>query len=264
MHMIRFNNSGKLVWDQQVTNLTSTRKGYTNGARFVWWYQHHGRLAYDGKNYAAYFGTAITVKNGSCVDIHEGDRLQVVNSAGNIVKAKSFDFGCSHAWTSRVIYDPAKKKFVAVCATDNECRIAQPNPYRTVAASVCDGTLFGGDLVLAKTGYWEAWTQGNAVRLSRFTTGKANKTVKPGVATEHPHMVKYGANRMVLSWGSGAKTKFRILNRSTGATIGATLTVAVKDHNYTALKEYKDGSVAYPAAGGTTTSIKIARVMPMA
>jgi hypothetical protein len=264
MHMIRFNTSGKLVWDQQVTNLTSSRKGYTNGARFVWWYQHHGRLAYDGKNYAAYFGTAITVKNGSCVDIHEGDRLQVVNSAGTIVKAKSFDFGCSHAWTSRVLYDPVKKKFVAVCATDNECRIAQPNPYRTVAASVCDGTLFGGDLVLAKTGYWEAWSQGNAVKLSRFTTGKANKTVKPGVATEHPHMAKFGANRMVLSWGSGAKTKVKILNRSTGATIGSTLTVAVKDHDYTALKAYKDGSVAYPAVGGTTTSIKIARVMPMA
>jgi len=264
MHMIRFNNSGKLVWDQQVTNLTSSRKGYTNGARFVWWYQHHGRLAYDGKNYAAYFGTAITVKNGSCVDIHEGDRLQVVNSAGTIVKSKSFDVGCSHAWTSRVVYDPVKKKFVAVCATDNECRIAQPNPYRTVAASTCNGTLFGGDLVLAKTGYWEAWSQGNTVRLSRFTTGKANKTVKPAVSTQHPHLVKYGKNRMLISWGSGAKTKVKILNRSTGAPIGATLTLGVKDHNYTAFKEYKDGSVAYPAAGSTPTSIRIARVMPMA
>ncbi len=71
MHLIRFNTSGKLVSNTQVTNLTSTRKGYSNGARFVWWYQHHGRLAFDGTNYSAYFGTAITVKNGNCVDIHQ-------------------------------------------------------------------------------------------------------------------------------------------------------------------------------------------------
>ena len=41
-----------------------------------------------------------------------------------------------------------------VCTTDNNCRIAQPNPYRTVAAGTCDGTLFGGDIVNAgTTGY---------------------------------------------------------------------------------------------------------------
>ncbi|GAA3607237.1 hypothetical protein GCM10022223_24020 [Kineosporia mesophila] len=263
IHMIRFNTSGKQVWDQQVTNLTSARKGYTSGARFAWWYQHHGRLAYDGTNYAAYFGTAITVKNGSCVDIHEGDRMQVVNSAGNIVKSKSVDVGCSHAWTSRIIYDPTKKKFVMVCATDNDCRIAQPNPYRTVAASKCDGTLFGGDLVLAGTGYWTAWSQGNAVKISRFTTGAANKTVKPGVATQHPHLVRYSKSKMLLTWGSGAKTKAKVLSRSTGATIGSTLTINVKDHNYMSFKEFKDGSAAYAAAGATTNYIKIARVMPI-
>ncbi len=264
MHLIRFDTSGKLVFDRQVTNLNSSRKGYSDGARFVWWYQHHGRLAFDGTNYAAYFGTAITVKNGNCVDIHQGDRMQVVNAAkGTIVKNKSIEVGCSHAWTSRIVYDPAKKKFVMTCATDNECRIAQPNPYRTVAASRCDGTLFGGDTVLAKAGYWTAWSQGNATKVSRFTTGKANKTVSPGAATQHPHLVKYGKNRMLLSWGSGANTKAKILNRSTGATIGSTLTLKVKDHNYTAFKEYKDGSVAYPAAGSSTSHIKIARVLPM-
>ena len=98
--MIRFDNSGHQVWDRQVTNLTSSRGGYDNGARFVWWYQHHGRLASDGKNYAAYFGVAITVQNGNCVDIHEGDRMQVVNASGALVSGHdSFAVGCSHAWT---------------------------------------------------------------------------------------------------------------------------------------------------------------------
>jgi hypothetical protein len=35
----------------------------------------------------------------------------------------------------------------------------------------------------------------------------------------------------------------------------------VRDHAYQAVKPYPDGSAAYPAAGGSATSIKVARVM---
>jgi hypothetical protein len=264
MVMVRFNTSGQLVWQRQVTNLTSARGGYDDGARFVWWYQHHGRLASDGTNYAAYFGTAITVKNGSCVDIHEGDRMQVVSAKGALLSGhNSFAVGCSHAWTSRVVWDPRTKKFVMVCATDNGCRIAQPNPYRTVAAGKCDGTLFGGDLVLAKTsGYWTAWSQAGTARLSHFTTGAANKTINTAVKAAHPHLVSYGSARMLLAWQVGSTMKARAYNSSTGAAVGSTVSIAVKDHDYQAFKAYPDGSAAYPAVA-TSTSIKIARVLPL-
>jgi hypothetical protein len=266
MVMVRFNTSGNLVWQRQVTNLTSTRGGYSDGARFVWWYQHHGRLAYDGKNYAAYFGTAITVKNGSCVDIHQGDRMQVVSRTGKLLSGhNSFAVGCSHAWTSRILWDPKGKKFVMTCATDNGCRIAQPNPYRTVAAGKCDGTLFGGDLVRAKTsGFWTAWSQGGTARLSRFTTGAANKTIITGAKTAHPHLVTYGSKSMLLAWQSGSGMRARVFDSGTGKALGSVLKIAVKDHDYQAFKAYPDGSAAYPAAGATNTSIKIARVLPLA
>ncbi|MBI4941248.1 MAG: hypothetical protein HY830_10930, partial [Actinobacteria bacterium] len=266
MHMVRFDNSGKLVWQVQVTNLTATRGGQTNGARFVWWYQHHGRLAYDGANYAAYFGVAITVQNGSCVDIHEGDRMQVVSKAGKLLAGHdSFEVGCSHAWTSRIVWDKRTKHFVMVCATDNNCRIAQPNPYRTVAAGACDGTLFGGDLVNASTtGYWTAWSQGGKVRLDRFTTGASNKSVRTSISASHPHLVRYGTGRMLLAWQSGTGMAAQVYNASTGAAIGARITIPVRDHSYQAFKGYSDASVAYPAAGSTSTKIKIARVMPVA
>jgi hypothetical protein len=265
MVMVRFNTSGQLVWQRQVTNLTSSRGGYDDGARFVWWYQHHGRLASDGTNYAAYFGTAITVQNGSCVDIHEGDRMQVVNAKGALVSGhNSFAVGCSHAWTSRIVWDPHRKRFVMVCATDNGCRIAQPNPYRTVASGTCDGTLFGGDLVLAKsTGYWTAWSQGGITRLSHFTTGAANTTIKTAVKAAHPHLVSYGPSRMVLAWQSGSTMRAQVYDSGTGKTVGGQLAIAVKDHDYQAFKAYADGSAAYPAAGSTSTSIKIARVLPL-
>jgi ricin-type beta-trefoil lectin protein len=266
MHMIRFDTEGKLVWERQVTNLSDSVGGYDNGARFVWWYQHHGRLASDGSNYAAYFGVAITVQNGSCVDIHEGDRMQVVNAQGNLVSGHdSFEVGCSHAWTSRIVWDPRTSHFVMVCATDNNCRIAQPNPYRTVAAGTCDGTLFGGDLVLAGTqGYWTAWSQGGQARLEHFTTGASDKTVTTGAATSHPHLVSYGSANMLLAWESGSSMQARVFDAGTGAAVGDAFSVAVRDHAYQAFKAYPDGSAAYPAAGSTATAIKIARVMPLA
>ncbi|WP_246612377.1 hypothetical protein [Paractinoplanes bogorensis] len=263
MHVVRFDNAGRLVWERQVTNLTGGRGGYDDGARFVWWYQHHGRLASNGSDYAAYFGVAITVRNGDCVDIHQGDRMQVVSASGKL-KGGGFEVGCSHAWTSRIVWDPRAGKFVTVCATDNGCRIAQPAPYRTVAKGTCDGTLFGGDLVLAKAkGYWTAWSQGGQVRLAHFAgSAAADKTVTPGVGSKHPHLVPYGKGRMLLTWQSGSSMKGQVHDSGTGARVGPAFTIAVKDHDYQAFKPYADGSVAYPAAGSSSGSIKVARVMP--
>lgn len=149
-----------------------------------------------------------------------------------------------------------------VCATDNACRIAQPRPYRTVASGTCDGTLFGGGLVLASTrGYWAAWSQ---VLLEHFTTGASDTTIRTGARSRHPHLVAYGTGRMLPAWESGSSMAAQVYDAGTGKTVGNQLAVGVKDHNYQAFKGYPDGSAAYPAAGGNNTSIRIARVMPLA
>lgn len=264
MYMLRFDNSGAVQWTTQVTNLDSSLAGYADGARFVWWYQHHGRIAFDGSNYAAYHGVAITVNNGACVDIHEGDRMQVVSSTGEVLTGHdSFPVGCSHSWTTRIVWDPRTSHFVMVCATDNNCRIAQPHPYRTVAAGACDGTLFGGDLVLASTdGYWTAWSQGGTIRLEHFTTGASDQTVDNAGSSSHPHLVSYGANRMLLAWESGSGMAAQVRDAGSAAAVGSEFTIGVEDHDYMAFKAYADGSVAYPASGADNQSAKIARVMP--
>jgi len=266
MHMVRFDDAGNVEWEQQVTNLSNALSGYDNGARFVWWYQHHGRLAFDGNDkYAAYFGTAITVNNGSCVDIHQGDRMQVVDSNGSLVRGHpdSFEVGCSHSWQTRMVWDPRTDHFVMVCATDNACRIAQPNPYRTVAGGNCDGTLFGGDLVLSSIpGYWTAWSQDGRARLEHFVNGTSDTSISTRAPTSHPHLVSYGANRMLLTWESGSSMTAQVYDSGTGQTVGGEFPINVKDHNYQAFKAYPDGSVAYPAAGSSNTSIRVARVLP--
>ena len=69
----------------------------------IWWYQHHGRIAYDGENYASYFCEAISVSEGGCINIHEGDRMQVVGPSGSVLDGHdSFQGGCSHSWNTRI------------------------------------------------------------------------------------------------------------------------------------------------------------------
>ncbi len=265
MWMLRYNNSGTVEWETQVTNLSDSLAGYDNGARFVWWYQHHGRIAFDGSNYAAYFCIAITVNNGNCVDIHEGDRMQVVASNGSPVRhPDAFEVGCSHSWGTRIVWDPRAGRFVMVCVTDNMCRIAQPSPYRTVAEGECDGTLFGGDLVLSsESGYWTAWSQGEQIRLERFEgNDPSNLTISNAGASRHPHLVSYGTKNMLLAWESDSGIRAQVRNAGDGSTIGNEFSIDVPDHDFFSFKAYPDGSVAVPASGSSSTSIRIARVNP--
>jgi len=264
MWMVRFNSAGSVEWETQVTNLSDTLAGYQNGARFIWWYQHHGRLAFSGTNYAAIFGVAITVNNGSCVDIHEGDRLQLVSSSGAKVTAGSLEVGMSHAWTSRVVWDSRTSKFAASDATDNNCRIAIPTGAVTIAAGTCDGTLFNGDIVKSTAlGYWNAWSQGSTIRLAHFTTGAADaSSIASAGSSQHPHLVSLGANNILLAWKSGTSTAAQIRSATDGAAVGSELTIAIGDHDFGAWKAYDDGSAAYAYAAGNSTTAKVARVLP--
>jgi hypothetical protein len=273
--LVRFDGSGNVTWTTQITNLTATMAGYDNNAIFTWKnYQHHGRIAFDGANYAGYFAAAITVfrtGNSGCVDIHEGDRMQVVDSTGKLLTGhNSFDWGCSHSWTDRILWDKTNKAFVTTCATDaNNCAIERPdqNPFSAngvLFQATCSGQFFDGDIINASGGgYWSAWADLNAIHLNQWNF---NNTKGPSVAnagaSQHPHLVAYGASDMLLSWGSGTGMAAQVRSMTDGSTVGSQLTIAVKEHPYLAFKPYADGSAAYAAAGTNNTSITVARVMP--
>jgi hypothetical protein len=261
MWMVRFTAAGQIEWETEVTNLSSAGlAGYDNGARFIWWYQHHGRLAFSGTNYAAIFGVAITVNNGSCVDIHEGDRIQIVSSSGQLVSNGSLEVGMSHAWTSRILWDPRSSDWMASDATDNNCRIANLYGAQTILAGSCDNTLFNGDIVMSTTGgYWNASSQGGTIRLVHTNGGSGDQQINAG-SSQHPHLVSYGANNMLLTWGSGGSQAAQVRSAGDGSTIGSQFTINVSDEPYHAYKSYDDGSVAFPAGSGS--SVSIARVMP--
>ncbi len=268
--LVRFDTAGNIVWQTQVTNLSSSLAGYDNGAIFTWKnYQHHGRIAFDGTNYAAYFAAAITVYrtgNSGCIDIHEGDRMQVVSSSGSVLTGhNSFPWGCSHSWTTRLTWDSGNKAFVMTCATDaDNCAIERPDTGALLFQANCSGEFFNGDLINAPDGgYWSAWSDTNAIRLNHFTfTNVKGASVSNAGTSQHPHLVPYGASNMLLAWGSGTAMAAQVRDMTAATAVGTQLNIAVKDHAYQAFKPYPDGSVAYPAAGDTSTSVKIARVMP--
>jgi hypothetical protein len=268
--LLRFDNSGNVTWQTQVTNLSSSLAGYDNGAIFTWKnYQHHGRIAFDGTNYAAYFAAAITVfrtGNSGCIDIHEGDRMQAVDSSGVLLTGhNSFQFGCSHSWTTRLVWDKTNSAFVMTCATDaNNCAIERPDTGALLFQATCSGQFFNGDLVNSTGGgYWSAWSDVNSIRLNQFTFNNTKgASVASAGASQHPHLVAYGSGDMLLAWGSGTSMAAQVRSMTDGSTVGSQLSINVSDHAYQAFKPYPDGSAAYPAAGGSSTSINVARVMP--
>ncbi len=276
VNMVRFDCAGKEQWATELDSATADAPGYTSGSAgynyFVWWYQHHGRIAYDGTNYAAYFCDAITVTNDMCangagkVDIHEGDRMKVVGPDGSLLKGHdSFDLGCSHSWTTRLLWDSRTNHFVSVCATDNDCRIALAPNYKTIVSATCDGTLFGGDIVNATTsGYWTAWSYQHAIKLEHFTTGASDRTVTTAGDSENPHLVSLGASDMLLTWKSGSGLAAQIYDAGTGAAVGDQFSIAVPDHPWQSWKAFPDGSVAWASVASASSTIQIARVMPCA
>jgi hypothetical protein len=191
--------------------------------------------------------------------------MQVVGPTGSLLTGHdSFSVGCSHSWVTRSVWDPRTSHFVQVCTTDNNCRIAQPNPYRTIATSTaaCDGKLFGGDVVLSgNAGYWVAWSDGGNIKLEHFTTGASDKTVTAG-ASQHPHLVSYGASHMLLTWGSGTGQAAQVYDSTTGAPVGAQFTIAVADHPWQSWKSFPDGSVAWAGVASASATIQVARLMP--
>ncbi len=120
----------------------------------IWWYAHHGRIAFDGERFAGYFGSAISLTQEGCINIHQGDRMKVVNANGAIQSGVGFDWGCSHSGYERILWDPSTSKWVTVCKTDNDNRISFAPQFKTIYPVDLNYSNMG-DIVTAKGGgYW--------------------------------------------------------------------------------------------------------------
>ncbi len=314
MYMVRFDGSTE-TWATKLTDSSATRPPYgtspmeTNRTTFIWeWYGHHGRIAYDGSHWAGYYGSSISgssqsLTGANCaqsdstltvgIDIHQGDQMRLLDASGAI-QMGGFDWGCSHSYYERLVYDPAASKFVQICETDasNQLLFAPPSylgstPIYTIdmQREINNYSDISGIVVGTQGGYWVTVSKSRAnaagmadVHLLHFTTGAPDKDViisnDATLNCRSNHLAKYGSTRLLAAWETasaandfsalttGKKFYVQTYSAATGEAEGDPLPVDINGNRYYAFKDYPDGSVAYPTAGSSNTKIKILRVLP--
>jgi hypothetical protein len=248
MYMVRFDAvAPHETWATNLTDTSATVSAYGSGPTggnnvvFIWSeYAHNGRIAFDGSNYAGYFGAAITVPGQACsmmgsaltmgVNIHQGDRMKVVNGSGALQPTPGFDFGCSHSGYERVIWDPSAKQFVPVCKNDLPAgskagRLAFPANWMTSFIDPVDlyYSDLGSVLLAGGGGYWvvssdirsgqpanaAGFADVHLLHVPSVASPTADHDLKLVSDTENdraPHLVAYGSSLMVAAWEESTGT----------------------------------------------------------
>ncbi|HVZ86339.1 MAG TPA: hypothetical protein VHG72_05185 [Polyangia bacterium] len=242
MYMVRFDGTTE-TWATKLTDTTASSPGYMTGTAakgdttFVWSeYAHNGRIAFDGANYAGYYGIAISVVQ-SCVgsstlttgvNIHQGDQMKVVNSSGALQTTPGFGIGCSHSGYERVVYDPTGKKFVPVCKNDaptgtKSGRIALAPNTSTIEPVDLSYSDLGNVVNAGGGGYWiitsdiRAGQTANSDGLADIHLLKIASTtaltpnpdtllVSDAKNDRAPHLVPYGAGQVLAAWEESTAT----------------------------------------------------------
>ena len=242
MYMVRFDGSTQ-TWAAKLTDTSASLPAYgtsaTGGSNvtFIWsQYAHNGRIAFDGTNYAGYFGAAITVPGQACqgssamangVNIHQGDRMKVVSGSGALLTT-GFDWGCSHSGYERVAWDPTGRKFVAVCKNDaptggKSGRLALSPGTVTVYPVDLSYAQLGNVIMAGGGGYWlitsdiRAGQPANAngladiqllhVASTASPTPDRNLTLVSDAQNDRaPHLAGYGAGQMLAAWETSTAT----------------------------------------------------------
>jgi hypothetical protein len=306
MYMVRFDGSAE-TWATKLTQPSTSLPPYSTGptgpnVSYIWWYAHHGRIAFDGTRWAGYYGAAISVSqsctngggtNGVGINIHQDDQMRIVNASGAI-QSGGFDWGCSHSGYERILCDATAKKFVTVCKNDAPTsgmsgKIAYAPTISAIYPVDLSYSNVGNIALASSGGYWlttsnlRSGQTANAngladVHLLHFSSGAADKDIvlanDAGLNCRGPHLAKYGSSRLLAAWETSTATgdltsldtarKFYLqtLDAATGAAEGAPFQVSVKGNRYYEFKDFPDGSVAYPAPGSSATRIKIIRILP--
>ncbi|MBN2341511.1 MAG: hypothetical protein JXX29_20295 [Deltaproteobacteria bacterium] len=288
-YLVRFTMAGE-QWALKLTESSIEQPPYsTNYMHFVWWYAHHGRIASNGDSYAAYFATALSTASGSCFDIVQTDRMQIVGNDGALLEG-GFNFGCSWSGYERVVWNATANAYVAVCQTaiGGNGAIAF-SLDKSVIQNVDLWYSNVSELVAVPVGYWIASSvrredqpenqDGLAdVNLFHFTSMTPDISILvEGTASQNvraPHLALHGSSRLLLGYEVGTaaghlsptddrRMYLQFHDAETGQQLGERFPVNdVVGNRYQAFRSFPDGSVAYPFVGDTGTSIKIMRVLP--
>lgn len=305
MYLVRFDETSE-TWATQLTESAADKPPYLSSPTdessliYIWEaYAHHGRIATDGARYASYYGAAISIaqdcvqsdsSESTGVNIHQGDRLDVISASGErLADDGAFPWGCSHSGYERVLWDPRAERWVPVCKTDNNNRLALAPNYATIAPVDLGANNISDAVLHPSDGYWlaasDAQSAGDGladVHLLHFTIigNQASVVDKVAVAAatdlneRAPYLAPYGTDGLLIGWESSTTggdlrsndsertLRVQVRDAASGQALGEALEVDVLGNRYQAFRAFPDGSVGFPTKGNTPTSVRILRVLP--
>jgi len=275
MYMVRFDGASE-TWATKLTDTTASQPAYMTSTTesgditFVWSeYAHNGRIAFDGANYAGYYGIAISVSQpcvGSStlttgINIHQGDQMKVVSGSGALQKTPGFGIGCSHSGYERIVYDPATKKFVDVCKNDaptgsKSGRLAFAPGTTTIDPVDLNYSDLGNVMLAGGGGYWiissdiranqtpnsNGLADVHLLHVASTSAPTPDNDINLVSDTDNdraPHLAAYGSNQMLAAWEEST----------------ATGDFSQNDKNRQMYIQVLDGTTGAAPAGSTTTSV---------
>lgn len=253
------------------STLTGKANVDSDGARFIWWYDHGARIARSNDRYGVYYTTAGSWPRPGVpgeVDIHQGDALKFVGFNGALLDG-GWNWGCSHSLGIRFAFNG---QFAAACRGDafpNALRINMVDAQghwlsqtdwlsntnhleRELGGLVPDGNRFFVNYISKDNGtptlHLAKFTNAN-VKESDAVIAAANNVQ----AGKRPYMAKYGSKSLIVGWLSNDKLNLAIVDRATGKIVEGPVVTDASIDGYQEFVPASNGAVtwAYSVGDGT-------------
>jgi hypothetical protein len=277
--LVRFDAAGGTVF---TTTLTNKKNVDSDGASFVWWYQHTARLAFANNTFAAYFRVAGSSPRPNVtgeIDIHAGDALKFVGASGQ-VSAGGWDWGCSHSWSVRLAYDG---HWGAACHGDaypNALRVAVLDQQATRGTALLHNNVdatkraLGGLVPAPGGGFWLSHIAPSAADATRLElhlvkvddSGYAGSDQIIAAATTldsaYPFrtwLAAYGTSHMLIAWRS-TKPYVAVVDSTSGTLVDGPVAIDTDIDIFQEIVTYANGDAAWVYAPDAGTRVNVVRV----
>jgi hypothetical protein len=271
----RFDDRGQTTWR---TTVTGKKNVDSDGAHFVWWYQHTARLLWTGSEYGLYYRSADSSPRPGTpgeIDIHAADAFRILDGKGQ-VQPSAWSWGCSHSWAVRLAFNG---HFGSACHGDG-----YPNAFHV---NVLDRDQHLGDVALhanldptkralgglvpTPDGFWllhmaqAATMQLHLAFIDNAGKVSADQTLAyaTGLPTQYPfraYLAEYGKDQMLAGWYSGSQLQLAVLDRATGELVTGPVGVPARIDHWNEFVPDPNGDVVWAWSPGNVAKLDLVRV----
>lgn len=272
LELQRFDASGNATMS---TTLTDKLDVETEGALFIWWFEHTARIAWADDTYGVYFRSARTIPTPGGITPRPGDTLRFVDSSGMRVN-RGWDFGCIPSWSVRIAYNQV---WAAVCHGET------PNAHRVVIfdgdeerelellAGVPPAYRALGGLSTHEDGFWLSYVQRTAnatalhlARIDRTAQLVIDRSVPDthGLDFQEGYVFRaYHANygdELLLGWKVDNQLLIARADRDTGELVEGPVQANAPIDRFVEFTTFPNGDVGW-ADAGSDGAITVTRVL---